>query len=82
VTRSEHIIKERFNIPVKIVSSTPAQVTLSLENRTDRGQWVNFAYGKSYPYAERGRYELQTGDAWVFLTTEATVLMEIRGISD
>jgi hypothetical protein len=83
VKSSEDLIVEKFNLPVKIVSSTPAQVTLSLENRTDRSQSVNFMYSKSYPYTEgRSKYELQTGDAWVFLATEATVLMEIRGISD
>jgi hypothetical protein len=82
VKSSEGIIVERFNLPVKIVASTPAGVTLSLENRTDRSQWVNFTYSKSYPYNERGRYELQTGDEWVFLAMEATVFMEIRGISD
>jgi hypothetical protein len=81
VKSSEGLIVERFNLPVKIVSSTPAQVTLSLENRTDRGEWVNFTYSKAYPYAERGKYELHTGE-WVFLTMEGTVLMQIRGISD
>lgn len=70
VTSSEGVIVERFNLPVKIVSSTPATVMLSLENRTDRSEWVNFAYSKSYPYTKGlGRYELQPGDAWVFLAT-------------
>jgi hypothetical protein len=82
VIRSENIIKEKFNIPVKIAANTAAPVTLRLENRTDRGQWINFAYGKSYPYAERGRYELQTDGAWVFLAMESTIHMEISGISD
>lgn len=82
VTSSERITVERFNLPVKIVSSTPATVTLSLENRTDRAEWVNFTYSKSYPYDERGRYEIQTGDAWVFLAMESTIFMDIRGISD
>jgi hypothetical protein len=81
VKRSESLIVEKFNLPVKIVSSTPAQVTLSLENRTDRSEWLNFTYSKSYPYAERGKYELHTGE-WVFLTMEAGIHMEIRGISD
>jgi hypothetical protein len=81
VTRSENVIKERFSVPVKIISNAPAQVNLSLENRTDRGNWINFAYGKSYPYDERGRFDMQTGD-WVFLPVEASVLMEIKGISD
>jgi hypothetical protein len=82
VKSSEDIIVERFNLPVKVISDTPAQVTLSLENRTDRSQWVNFTYSKSYPYNERGKYELQTGNEWVFLAMESTVFMDIRGISD
>ena len=82
VKSSESIIVERFNIPVKIISSTPGQLNLSIENRTDRGEFVNFTYSKSYPYAERGRYDIQTGNQWAFMPIEASVLMEISGISD
>ncbi len=82
VKSSESLIAKRFEIPVKIISSTPGQVSLSLENRTDRSESVNFAYSKSYPYTEHGRYDMQTGNEWAFFPIEAKVFMEIRGISD
>jgi hypothetical protein len=82
VKRDESLIVESFNIPVKIISSTPGQLNLSIENRTDRGEWVNFTYGKSYPYREHGRYDVQTSNEWAFMPIEARVHMEISGISD
>ena len=82
VKSHESLIVARFRVPVKIVSSTPGQIKLTLWNRTDRDEAVNFTYSKSYPYTERISYDMQTGNEWVFVPVEATIVMEIRGISD
>jgi hypothetical protein len=82
VKSHESFIVERFNVPVKITSETSGPIKLTLWNRTDRGEAVNFTYSKSYPYTELISYEMQTGDGWVLVPVEATVVMDIRGISD
>jgi hypothetical protein len=86
----ESLIVERFNAPVKITSETPGPIKLTLWNRTDRSEAVNFTYHKSYPYTERVEYgdteresySLTTGDEWVIVPVEATIVTNIRGISD
>jgi len=86
----ESLIVERFTVPVKIVSDTPGPIKLTLWNRTDRSEAVDFTYSKSYPYTERAEYgdteresyNLTTGDNWVMVPVEATIMMNIRGISD
>ncbi len=78
----ESLIVERFNVPVKIVSDTPGKIKLTLWNRTDRSEAINFTYSRSYSYTERISYEVQTGNDWLFIPVEATVVMDIRGISD
>jgi hypothetical protein len=80
-SHESHVV-ERFNVPVKIVSDTPGPIKLTLWNRTDRSEAVNFTYSRSYPCTERISYEMQTGNEWVFIPVEATVVMSIRGISD
>lgn len=82
VKSRESKVIERFNVPVKASASTQAQIKLTMWNRTDRSEAVNFTYHRSYPYTERISYDMQTGDEWVFIPVEATVVMEIRGISD
>lgn len=82
VKSHESLVAERFNVPVRIVSSTQGQIKLTLWNRTDRSEAVNFTYSKSYPYTELVSYEIQTGNEWVFIPVEATVVTDIRGISD
>ncbi len=82
VKSHESLIAERFNIPVRIVSSTQGQIKLTLWNRTDRSEAVNFTYSRSYPYTELISYDIQTGDEWVFIPVEATIVTDIRGISD
>ncbi len=90
VTSHESLIVERFNVPVRILSDKPGPIKLTLWNRTDRNEAVNFTFSKSYPYterveygdAERDRYNLTTGDEWVFVPAKATIATDIRGISD
>ncbi len=83
VKAHESLVVERFNVPVKIVSNPQDQIRLTLWNRTDRIEALNFTYTyhKAYPYTERIRYDMQTGNEWVFIPVEATVVTEIRGIS-
>jgi len=78
----ESFIVERFDVPVKIVSDTSGPIKLTLWNRTDRSEAVNFTYSRSYPYTEHISYEMQTNNEWVFIPVEATVVTDIRGISD
>jgi hypothetical protein len=82
VKSHESLIVESFNVPVKVISDKPGPIKLTLWNRTDRSESVNFAYSRSYPYTEVVSYELQTGDGWVFVPVKATVVTNIRGISD
>jgi hypothetical protein len=82
VKSHESLIVERFKVPVKIVSSTQGQIELTLWNRTDRVEAVNFTYSKSYSYTESISYDIQTGNEWVFIPVEATTVLDIRGISD
>jgi len=60
------------------------RVELTLWNRTDRSEAVNFTYtySKSNPYTERLNYIVQTNGEWQFVPVEATSVMNIRGISD
>jgi len=82
VTSHESLIVEQFNVPVKIVSDTPGPIKLTMWNRTDRSEAVNFTYSKSYPYTEHIGFDMETGDEWVMVPAETTVITDIRGISD
>jgi hypothetical protein len=82
VKSHESLIVEKFNVPVKIVADTPGPIKLTLWNRTDRSEGVNFTYSRSYPYTELVSCEIQTGDKWVLVPVKATVVTDIRGISD
>lgn len=90
VTSSKCVIVERFNVPVKIVSDTPGPIKLTLWNRTDRSQAVNFAYTRSYPYvelidfggSEYEGYNFTTADKWIMVPVEDTVVTNIRGFGD
>lgn len=84
VKSSESKIEERFNVPVKIVAERSAQVRLTLWNRTDREEALNFTYTyrKSDPYIELIQADLPTNGEWRYLQVQATSVMEIRGISD
>jgi hypothetical protein len=75
---------ERFTVPVKVTASTQAQIKLSLWNRTDRRQALNFAYTyyHSYPYTEQLEYDLQTDGEWQLIPVEANSLTDIQGMSD
>jgi hypothetical protein len=84
VKSRESRVIERFNVPVKASASTQAQIKLTLWNRTDRGEALNFSYtyAKSDPYTERIGCDIQTNGQWEYIPVEATSVMEIRGISD
>ncbi|MFH1639880.1 MAG: hypothetical protein ABIB93_06205, partial [Chloroflexota bacterium] len=84
VKSRESKIIERFNVPMKVTASTQVQIKLSLWNRTDRSEAINFTYtySKSAPYTERIDCDIQTNGEWESIPVEATVVLEIRGISD
>lgn len=82
VKTDESLVVERFNVPIKIIADKQAQIRLTLWNRTDRGEAVNFAYSKSDPHTELISYDIQTGNEWVFMPVEVTSVMRISGISD
>lgn len=82
VKSRESKVMERFNVPVKVTANSPAQIKLTMWNRTDRSEAVNFTYNRSYPYTEQISHEIQSSDKWQLVPVEATVVMEIRGISD
>ena len=84
VKSDESKIIERFKVPIKVTASTQAQIKLTLWNRTDRGEAVNFTYtySKSDPYTELINYDVRTDGEWKFVPVEATRVMEIRGIGD
>ncbi len=82
-SRESRVI-ERFSVPVKASADKQTQVKLTMWNRTDRGQALNFTYtySKSDSYTERIDYNVQTDGEWKSIPVEATSVMEIRGISD
>jgi hypothetical protein len=80
-SRETRII-ETFNVPVMAVGNKRAQVNLSIWNRTDRSEWLNFTYSKEYPYTERIDFTIQTDGGWEMVPVEVTTNMEIGGITD
>jgi len=79
---AENKVVEEFKVPVKIKSGTATDFELRLENRTGRGEWINFAYGKSNTYTELIRYEGSTCDEWLLVPVEVTDRLSISGIGD
>jgi len=82
VKTSESKIIEEFKVPIMVKSPTDAEFKLRLENRTDRGELVNFVYSKSKTYAERITYEGRTSDEWILVPVEATSQLRIRATVD
>jgi len=78
----ESMVVEEFKVPIMVRSGTAAEFELRLENRTGRGEAINFAYSKSNTYTELIRYKGSTGDEWVLVPVEATSLLRISGIGD
>lgn len=78
----ESKIIEEFKVPIMVNSDTDADFELRLENRTGRGGWINFTYGKSNTYTELIRYEGSTSDEWLLVPVEVTDRLSIRGIGD
>jgi hypothetical protein len=84
VKSDESKVLERFNVPVKVCADAPARIRLTLWNRTDREEALNFTYTycKSVPYTEQINYEVPANGEWRYLPVQATSRMEIKGISD
>ncbi len=78
----ESMVVEEFKVPIMVRSGTDAEFELRLENRTGRGEWINFSYSKSNTYTELIKYEGSTGDEWVLAPVKVTSLLRIRGIGD
>ena len=78
----ESKIVEEFKVPIKVKSDTEAKIKLRLENRTGKGETINFSYGKSKTYTELIRYEGSTSDEWLLVPVEVTDRLSIRGIGD
>jgi len=78
----ESMVVEEFKVPIMVRSGTDAEFELRLENRTGRGEWINFAYGKSNTYTELIRYEGSTSDEWLLVPVEVTDRLSIRGVGD
>jgi len=73
---------EEFKVPIMVKSGTDADFELRLENRTGRGGWINFTYGKSNTYTELIRYEGSTSNEWLLVPVEVTNRLSIRGVGD
>ncbi len=78
----ESKIIEEFRVPIMVKTGTDADFELRLENRTVRGGWINFTYGKSNTYTELIRYEDSTSDEWLLVPVEVTDRLNIRGVVD
>lgn len=78
----ESRVVEEFKVPIMVKSDTDAEFELRLENRTGRGETINFAYSKSNTYTELITYEGRTGDEWVLVPVEVTSHLSIGGIGD
>lgn len=78
------IVVERFNVPVKIASASRGNISITLYNRTDGSETINFgAYVNSYTYNERispdkqTSYSIPTDNEWMFIPVEATYSMRM-----
>ena len=78
----ESRIVEEFRAPVKVKSGTEAKIKLRLENRTGKGETINFSYSKSNTYTELIEYEGSTGDEWLLVPVDVTDRLSIRGVGD
>lgn len=78
----ESLTIEEFKVPIKVEADKTAQIELRLENRTGRGEKINFTYGKSNVYTELITYEGRTGNEWVLVPVEVTSQLRIRGTGD
>ena len=78
----ESMVLEEFKVPIMVKSGTDADFELRLENRTGRGGWINFTYGKSNTYTELIRYEGSTSNEWLLVPVEVTNRLSIRGVGD
>jgi hypothetical protein len=79
---SESRTIEKFDGPIIIRSAKDADIELRLENRTDHGEAINFAYTKSNTYTELVKFKCSTDNEWQFVPVEVTSQVDIRGIGD
>jgi hypothetical protein len=82
VTMRESKVIEKFDVPVIIRSGKDAEIELWLENRTDRGEAINFAYNKSNTYTELVDFRGSTDRDWQFVPVEVMDQLDIRGVGD
>jgi len=82
IKTKDNITVEKFKVPVMVKSDTHADFELRLENRTGRGEKINFSYSKSNTYTELIEYEGRTGDEWVLVPVGVTDRLRIRGVGD
>lgn len=78
----ENRVVEIFKVPIMIKADKEADIELRLENRTGRGETINFAYSKSNTYTELIEYEGSISADWVFAPVEVTNRLSIRGTGD
>ncbi len=78
----ESLTIEEYKVPIKIEADKTVQIELRLENRTGRGEMINFAYAKSNTYTELTRYEGTSSDEWLLVPVGVTDRLRIRGVGD
>jgi len=78
----ESLLLEEFRVPIMVKSGAEAKIELRLENRTGKGETINFSYSKSNTYTELIEYEGSTGGEWRLAPVKVTDRLNIRGIGD
>jgi hypothetical protein len=76
-------IVEKFNVPIKVRSDTPAEFQITLYSNVDRISGINFGYTKDEGYIETiDWFDGITGDNWIMVPAKAKHVVSVRGIGD
>jgi hypothetical protein len=76
-------IMEKFNVPIKVRSSTPVEFQITLYSNVNRISGINFGYTKDEGYIETiDWFKDTTGDEWIMVPAEAKDVVSIRGTGD